>query len=385
MSEFGRELRRLLDERGISYREIARQASYDFTYISKVVNGHKPGSVDLARKLDEILGTDGLLTGMLNGGLNPDDAGRLRWVIRHPRHIDQAAVDSLSAVLGAQRQAEDAMGAAAVKPAVKVQLRAVNTMATEAFGPVRSAVVDVAAQWAQFAGWLALQTDDLADCDARFSQAIHLAAEIDDETMTATVLSFRGYAAWRAGDPGPVVGLAQAAQRRGVALSQRAYAAGLEARGLAMIGDAEGAERKVDLMVERSADLASQPDQMLPPWLYWYTPAFFACQRGIVLGYFAAIPRYHQLASEALASGYDELPASGKTSEWGAGYLVHLGAAHARAGDVEAACDAALRAAAIGRQLTSEPLTTQLSRLRQSMARRWPDDARIAQLDDALH
>jgi len=384
VNEFGSEVSRLLSERGMSLRQAARLAHYDASYLSRVISGSKTPSLALATALDEALGSGGALTALAGGGLDPDDAARLTWAARNPRHVDQAAADSLAAVLAAQRRTEDVLGSAAVLPAVRAQARAVDELLTEAHGVVRPAVVDIAAQWAQFAGWLALNTGDTGRADARFSQAIELAAEIGDDTMIAAVLSFRGYAAWRRGNPGPVVGLAQAAQRPGIALSQRAYGAGLEARGLAMTGDADGAERKADEMLERAGELPGNPAELKPAWLYWYTPGFFACQRGLILGYFAYLPRFHRLAADALTGGYEALPPDGQCSEWGGGYLVHLAAAHARAGDVGEACAAAMRAAAVARQLGSKHLSGQLSRLRSAMTRRWPADARVAELADAL-
>jgi hypothetical protein len=155
VSEFDSEVKRLLAEQGMSLRRAARLAHYDVAYLSRVVNGRQPGSSKLAAVLDEVLGADGALAVIADAGLNPDDDGRLGWVVRNPRRIDIAAVTSLAAVLTAQRRAEDALGSAAVLPAVSAQLRAVSRLVTEALGPVRPAVVDVGAQWAQFAGWLA--------------------------------------------------------------------------------------------------------------------------------------------------------------------------------------------------------------------------------------
>jgi transcriptional regulator with XRE-family HTH domain len=64
VSEFGSELARLLSERGMSLHQAARLAHYDVSYLSKVVNGHKPGSAALAAALDELLGAGGALAAM---------------------------------------------------------------------------------------------------------------------------------------------------------------------------------------------------------------------------------------------------------------------------------------------------------------------------------
>src|SRR5258708_28420049 len=97
VSEFGSEVKRLLAERGMSLRQAARLAHYDVSYLSKVVNGRKPGSPGLAAALDEVLGAGGMLAGIAAGGaLNPDDAGRLGRAASRPRGTDPAAARVLA-------------------------------------------------------------------------------------------------------------------------------------------------------------------------------------------------------------------------------------------------------------------------------------------------
>ena len=48
MADFAGEVRRLMGVRGISLRGLAKAASYDPSYLSKVLSGHKPSSPYLA-------------------------------------------------------------------------------------------------------------------------------------------------------------------------------------------------------------------------------------------------------------------------------------------------------------------------------------------------
>jgi transcriptional regulator with XRE-family HTH domain len=64
MTEFGSEFARLLSERGMSLRQAARLTHYDVSYLSKVVNGHKPGSAELAEALDKVLDAGGRLSAL---------------------------------------------------------------------------------------------------------------------------------------------------------------------------------------------------------------------------------------------------------------------------------------------------------------------------------
>ena len=51
-----------MTERGFSLRGLASEAGYDPSYLSKVVNGKKPCSPFIARRLDDILGAAGEIT-----------------------------------------------------------------------------------------------------------------------------------------------------------------------------------------------------------------------------------------------------------------------------------------------------------------------------------
>jgi transcriptional regulator with XRE-family HTH domain len=64
VTELGSEVARLLSERGMSLRQAARLAHYDISYLSKVVNGHKPGSAELAEALDKVLDAGGRLAAL---------------------------------------------------------------------------------------------------------------------------------------------------------------------------------------------------------------------------------------------------------------------------------------------------------------------------------
>lgn len=61
MEHFGEELRRLRQASGISLRSLAELVSFDYSYLAQVERGTRPGSVRLAQRCDEALGTDGRL------------------------------------------------------------------------------------------------------------------------------------------------------------------------------------------------------------------------------------------------------------------------------------------------------------------------------------
>jgi hypothetical protein len=382
--------RRLMADRGISVRGLAKLVHYDQGGMSRILRGLQPCPPYLARAIDDALEAGGEICQAaaaarpLDGSLNPDRRDRLEWTERHPGRVDETALAALASVLAAQRKAEDVLGSRAVLRPVLEQLAVVDALADEARGPMRPAVIDVAQQWAQFAGWLHLNVADLGKSAKRFRQVLEHATEIGDHTMVATVLSFRGYAAWRAGQPGPAIGLAQAAgQDPRAALSQRAYAAALEARGHGLAGDAAAAERRTGDALELAGQLADRPEQNRP-WSYWYSPGFFQCQAGVALSQLVHIPRLRDKAIAALLAGYEALPGNEKQSDWAGGYLASLARVYERSGDIGQACAVAIDAAAIVRRTESERLRGMLRRLLGSMAARWPDEPCVGELRDAL-
>ena len=61
MADFAAEVRRLMTDRGMSLRALARATNYDPSHLSKVLSGHKPSSPYLAARLDDALGAGGAI------------------------------------------------------------------------------------------------------------------------------------------------------------------------------------------------------------------------------------------------------------------------------------------------------------------------------------
>lgn len=385
----------------MSLGEVARRSAFDKGYLSKVMNGHKPGSAYLAEKLDEVLGGDGTLMALANrrqvlgeaaaiagasllGALDADGRDRLAWAQHHPRRIDQATVDALTAALAAQRRLEDSVGSVAMLGPVTAQIAAIENLVTQARGPIRHALVSIAQEWCQFGAWLNISVRDFPASQALWRHTLELAVEVNDTTMIATVLRSRGYMAWLSGQPGPMIGLAQAVQRDSrVALSQRTLAVALEARGYAMTGDARATQRKLDEATDLAAQLAARPSEQRS-WTYWCTPHWIEGTRGITLGYLAHIDSCRAQAIDALTAGYAGLSEDMRNSEWASDLVLHRAAVHVRGGDLAEACADALRVVLVARQTSSANLRVLLTQLHAGMASRWPDDPRVAELAEAL-
>jgi hypothetical protein len=324
--------------------------------------------------------------GVLEAAARALASERLRGAAgRAAQAVDTQLADALAVILAAQRAAEDAKGSAPLLGPVTAQLTALMPLVVEARGPARRGMVDVAAQWAQFAGWLHANTGATAQAGIWLDRAAEWAAESENPSLAANVLSYKGHLAWEARAVGPLIGLSQAAQRIGdVYPGQRAYDACQEARGHAMAGDAESADRKLGEAGELWQRARCCPDGP-PPWSYYFSPSFARLQEGLTHRYLARGDcRRARLAVEYLTAGLDGLPEEQRGAEWAADFVYHLAIAHLHLGEPEAACAATLRAAAIARATGSARVTSQVSGLHCRIVRRWPALPAVTELSDRL-
>lgn len=117
MSDFGPELQRLMQARGVGVRELARQAHYNAGHISNLRNGKKRPSPETADRLDRILQADGKLASLGSADAPRRAPGRamvegpgaslpladllaVAWMVgRLDQPVDRATVRGLAATL----------------------------------------------------------------------------------------------------------------------------------------------------------------------------------------------------------------------------------------------------------------------------------------------
>lgn len=332
---FGAELRRWRETRNMSLRQLAAAVSYGKSLIHQLETGQTRPTVDMAVRLDDALHAGGTLAALVANA--PDGGDRTVYAAEYPRRVDLAAVHALSELLSGYRRLEDSIGTMPVLPPVRAQLDTIVSLLREAPHQVRPTLVNVAAQWAQFAGWLGIATGNDRAARTWLGRGLQWATEAGSVDLIAAILSFQGYQAEGRGDLPEMISLSQAARRDPhVNTALRAYCAGQEARGLAMAG-ASPAE-VIDRLAE-AADVAAQAaDEPLPPWGYWYTPAFFAVQQGIVWRHLGRRDsRANDRAVELLTAGVAGASEDARGSDWHGQHLVELALAHGQDGDPIAA------------------------------------------------
>jgi transcriptional regulator with XRE-family HTH domain len=196
---FGARLRELRKARGLSLRELAARTHFGKSTLSELESGTTSPSEDTAQRLDNALEAGGELTRMvyLTNGEMLDAADRLAYVTKAPRGIDIATVDTLADLLAGQRRLEDSIGSAPLVTPVLAQLATVETLVRDApDSNLKTRLIDIAGQWAQFAAWLSTTTGDRTGGRRLYLQAMEWATEAGNPHMVATALSMRGHLAW---------------------------------------------------------------------------------------------------------------------------------------------------------------------------------------------
>ncbi|MDG4767882.1 helix-turn-helix transcriptional regulator [Solwaraspora sp. WMMD406] len=354
-------LRALREQAGLSLRDLARMVYSSRSHLHDIEQGRRRPRPDLLARVDEALQTGGTLTAMIHtpaSVLDGDRAARIHDARRTGR-ITAGGIAAFADLLAAQRRLDDEVGSGAVLPAAAMQLDIITGLVADASGAHRHALVDVAAQWAQFVGWLHAACGDGARAEQTWMCGLGWSAEIGDTDLAATILSFRGWAAEQAGQIGATIALSQAAQHQpGVHPGQLAYSASQEARGLAAAGQRPGV---VLGALDRSAEYAArQGERPTPAWNYFHTGEFFLVQRGIVFLHLADAGHagYADQAVELLATG---LAPDRRRPGWSGTHLCDLGDAHAHVGDRRAAEAAYAEAATVADATGDERLAARAS------------------------
>jgi|tagenome__1003787_1003787.scaffolds.fasta_scaffold20971968_1 transcriptional regulator with XRE-family HTH domain len=193
---FGEELRKKRVTAGISLTQLSRVTFYSKGFLSKVERGLQPASGELARICDTALGADGQLAALASGagghaagarGTRPREemaAGRGKVSRRRlmetglliipasqireaPKtgQIDDSMLTGIFRPLFDQyRRIGQAANAALLLPALSAQAQAVRELAQGAGPRTRRDLLQLAARYAEYAGWLAQEAgrDDLA-------------------------------------------------------------------------------------------------------------------------------------------------------------------------------------------------------------------------------
>jgi tetratricopeptide (TPR) repeat protein len=267
VSEFSDELCRLMDERGVGVRELARQVPCNPGYASNLRNGRKRPSPSMAVRLDEVLDAGGTLVALAAGLFSAhaqdgaealDEATRLRVHALAGVQLDEL-VSHLSDQWHGLVKTDNLLGPRHALGAVRVHLGVIDALLQAARPPARQRVLRLGARYAESAAWLNEDAGDLRAARHWTGRAMEGALEAGDRPMVAWTLFRRSQQATRSRDAAQVAGLAAAARREAEGeLARPAMAAILQQEAHAHALD--GAEAACHRSLDEAYDLAAAPD-----------------------------------------------------------------------------------------------------------------------------
>jgi hypothetical protein len=294
------------------------------------------------------------------------------------RYLDTTVVGHFRRRLADCAADDGAYGPKATLPAVLGVVAAIERNARKVTAEVRRDLLSVAAQAAEFTGWLYRDVGipDLADYWR--DRATEWAQEAGDHTMPGYILLKKSQSAWDERDGLRMLTLAQAVQDGPWQLPDvvRAEAAQQEARGHAMVGELDLVERKLNQAQQLLADSAPGDDVRAAGPTAHYERPLFAMQRAIC---------YHEAGQAAKAVGiYRETLSPTVFSPRDYGYFVALMAdAVAAVAQPDEAATRGMEALQIAATTHSVRTVHELLRLGDRLAV-WADRPAVRQFLDAL-
>ena len=375
MTDFAREVRRLMAVRGMSLRALARASSYDPSYLSKVLAGRKPPSPYLAARLDDVLSAGGKIS---EAAARPVPRPAAGGAPRLPRGAVTAAdAEVVAETTRAFRDLDNRFGGAHahqlaagyLESSVTVMLRSGSY--TEDTGRKLFAA---AAQLAHLAAWTAYDIDDGRHAELYFTRALELASAAGDHAFAGEVLAARSHRAIHLGSPRRAVELARAsrhiAAQAGVpALEAEAHE--LEANGHALLG--ERSECAASLAECERAFSRCGPGNT-PAWLAYFGRAYLAAR-------FAHTLRDLGDWREAERYALEARQLSGELARTRAFNTALLATAYVET-DLEAALHAGAEALAMTAALQSGRAVRYVGDLRRRLRRRYGSHPGVTEFDE---
>lgn len=316
MSEFSEHLRRVMAERGVGVRELARQVPCNPGYLSNLRNDRKRPSRSIAVRLDEVLDAGGALVVFavsMSAGRAESDVTALDEVTRLRLHeLSGAQLNELAEHLADQWHAlvktDNLLGPRHALGAVHTHLAVIEALLRAVRLPARQRILRLAARYGESAAWLHEDSGDLAAARYWTGRAMEWAVEGDDRLMVSWTLFRRSQQAMASRDAAQVGGLAAAARREAGGLAGPALAAILQQEAHAHALD--GAEAECHLTLDRAHALAADPadpGDASGGHGSFCTPAYLEMQRGacwLTLGQPARAIAVLEAAIESLPAVY---------------------------------------------------------------------------------
>jgi Helix-turn-helix domain len=411
--DFGAELRRRRIAAGLSLAGLAALAHYSRGHLSKVETGHTVASTELARQCDRVLRADGALVAMAMAlsGHKLERSGRdsdhepasavdvaSRYVPANGTRSPSWGIQALPAGLVhlAPVTAEQAESTLAVFSVFFDQLRGLGqrfysgallrtliaqaetlqSLAMSAGNRERALLLELAARYAVYAGWMAQEAGDDDAAIYWTGEAVRLAHAAGQPEMAAYALVRRALISMYRGDAAQTVGFAQQAQSDKHASHRvQGLAALHEAQGHALTASRTACLRSLDhardlLDKEAAGDRSpmygsstvTDPVTMVTGW----------CMHDLGRSADAAAVLEGELA---------RLPLDAHRAR--TRYGIRCALAYAASGEIERACELTKALLGNAQELSSATIRTDLARLARAL-NRWAGHLPVRELQPEL-
>lgn len=357
---FGDELRRLRRAAGLSMKAFARLAHYDPSYVSKLENGVKSPTDEVAAACDAVLGAGVRLQALVSGSRSSRDR-----TARPPMSITPDALQVFESLLDAFIQADAVLGPQAAIGGVCEQVRVLETLLPVAPDGLRSALLRLGARYSEFAGWLAQDSGDLKSAATWSIKALDMATEAGDAYLTSYIWMRRSNIATDAARPAESLTLARVALRDDALLTPTLRALGLRqlANAFSIGGNVDCCSRAIDgalQALDQDQEGTAEPRNLAG----YCTHAYLGSESAACWMKLGNPQRAITLLHDAVGT-------------WPAGQdrdrslaMARLARAHLLAGDIAGACREGKRAVLIQQSAASARAGGELRKLRRQLQTR---------------
>ncbi len=277
---------------------------------------------------------------------------------RHGSAINEEVVRQLLVLRRVINDADSWCASSSLLPSVRQLYEFVDRLRPLAHGRWRTEILDIAALFAEFCGWLHLQSNDLSGAAWWTERAMQQALAAEDPGLVAYCYRRLSMIAEFEDDDDRVIGLARAAVREpGVSPQIKAMALQQQAQGHARVGDERACLNALD-QAERLVE-GLQPERTTQYRLgNWFRTRHIELQR-------AAVCVELGRTGEALGHYQRLLVDSRPTCRWLLGvHLAKVAYAHASGGELEQASIAGSEALALASSSGSALITRELRKLK---------------------
>ncbi|MFG1669225.1 helix-turn-helix domain-containing protein [Streptomyces sp. Y7] len=417
---FGAELRRLRIAAGLTLTQLASSVHYSKGQLSKIETGQKRPSPELARLCDATLDARGGLASLVptrpprrdpvasktTGSVPPMDETPPRppsppsrrqviavgaaavlsvgpgeemtppgpWAASAssamsagpsatgPEAFGEPMADAYRSLLAQYRRLGQVSPPASLLPAVAEQTRALRALAERTGSRAGRALLALAARFAEFTGWLSQEASD-EDAALRWTaHAVDLAAACGDRDLASYALVRRALITYYRGEARDTVALAEGARSDQLPPRIRGLAAQREAQGHALAGEHDACMRGLD----RARALLAR-DQGLPSGAPVLGTTHLHDPVSMITGWcLVDLGRPHE-AAEILDRECARLPLDAWRTQ--VRYGVRRALAHARAGEIDHACELTEQLLPPAASVSSATIATDLRRLSRTLSR----------------